>query len=284
MKIRAPVVLLAAGFVLLGVALSCKQPSGPPPDTASPTVSVSSSTSDPTGEPLIALLIVFSEVVSGFEVTDLTLMNATSSNFATADNETFTVDLTPLAEGLVTLNIAASVCTDAAGNPNAVLTSAFSRTYTQKPFAIISSATTAATNTSPIPITITFNKAVDNFEQADVTGTNCAISNFINAVANYEWTADLTPAGQGTVQAAVPAGVCFQQGNARPKRRLGRVLEDIRHHRSGRLLELLGAGQPARTRASRSPSLLASPSPAVRSPWRHHGERRGQRGEPADFE
>ncbi len=216
MKIRAPVVLLAAGFALLGVALSCKQPSGPPPDTASPTVSVSSSTSDPTGEPLIALLIVFSEVVSGFEVTDLTLMNATSGNFATADYETFTVDLTPLAEGLVTLNIAASVCTDAAGNPNAVLTSAFSRTYTQKPFAIISSATAAATNTSPIPITIIFNKAVDNFEQADVTGTNCAISNFINTVANHEWTADLTPAGQGTVEAAVPANVCFQQGTLVP--------------------------------------------------------------------
>jgi hypothetical protein len=82
---------------MAGVATSCKQPSdsGLTADTTSPTVSIFSSTVDPTGESPIDVSIVFSEVVTGFDATDLTLANATASNFATGDNTTFTVDLTP---------------------------------------------------------------------------------------------------------------------------------------------------------------------------------------------
>jgi hypothetical protein len=104
------------------------------------------------------------------------------------------------------------VCTDEAGNPNAALATAFSRLYTARPTVAISSTTAATTNANPIPITITFNKAVENFVDTDVTLTNCTISSFAT-VDNIVWTANLTPTGQGLVEATIPEGVCNQQGS-----------------------------------------------------------------------
>jgi hypothetical protein len=56
------------------------------------------------------------EAVTGFAVGDITVTNAALSDFATADNITFTATVTPDWAGDVTLAIAAGVCEDAARN------------------------------------------------------------------------------------------------------------------------------------------------------------------------
>lgn len=112
---------------MAGVATSCKNAT-PAGDTTSPTVvSVTSSTTDPTGDSPIDVTITFSEAVTGFDIMDLSLPNSTPSNFVNVDDKTFTVDLDSLtSDTTVTLDIAAGVCTDKAGNPNTAA-SQFSR-------------------------------------------------------------------------------------------------------------------------------------------------------------
>ena len=63
--------------------------------------------------------ITFNEVVSDFTMDDITVVNATLSDFSEATPGTVWIVLvTPAADGLVTLDIAAGVATDAAGNGN----------------------------------------------------------------------------------------------------------------------------------------------------------------------
>ena len=63
--------------------------------------------------------ITFTEPVTGFVLTDITLTNATASNFTGADGETaFTALITPSANGAVTVDVTADVAMDAAGNGN----------------------------------------------------------------------------------------------------------------------------------------------------------------------
>ncbi len=74
-----------------------------------------------------SVTITFDESVTGFVVGDLTVAGATPGSFS-GSGTTYTVNLTPSGSGTVTLDIAASVATDAAGNGNAVATQ-FGRVY-----------------------------------------------------------------------------------------------------------------------------------------------------------
>jgi len=89
-------------------------------DKTDPTV-VITSTEDGTATNAnpIPVTITFNEKVVGFEVTDIVVGNGTAGNFISTTNPIFTVDITP-AEGMVTVDIAASVATDIAGNGNTV--------------------------------------------------------------------------------------------------------------------------------------------------------------------
>ncbi|KUG09105.1 Ig-like domain-containing protein [Solirubrum puertoriconensis] len=86
-------------------------------DTTAPTVSMSSTASNPTSTTPIPVFITFSESVSGFSTADLTVTNATPGAVSGA-GATYSVSLTPTAPGAVTVNIAANAAVDAAGNGN----------------------------------------------------------------------------------------------------------------------------------------------------------------------
>jgi len=207
--------------ILAFLLASCSPPGTTEPpaggDTTPPTVVIQSLTTDPTGSIPIDVKVIFSEAVSGFDATDLTITNASvgAGSFHKVDDSTYTLDLTPDAPELtVTVDIHAGVCADLAGNPNHALGTAFCRTCTQRPTVVIgSSITSAATNASAIPITITFNKAVENFVSTDVTLTNSTMSGFATA-DDTVWTATLTPSGQGEMTVLVAADVCNQLGAA----------------------------------------------------------------------
>jgi hypothetical protein len=74
----------------------------------------------------------FSEAVTGFVAADITVTNGAAANLTTANNITFTFNVTPAAQGVVTVNIAAGVAHDAAGNPNTAAP-AFSITFVLLP-------------------------------------------------------------------------------------------------------------------------------------------------------
>lgn len=95
-------------------------------DTAAPSVSLTSATTNPTNANPIAVTATFSEAVTLFVSGDVTPGNATLSGFS-GSGTTYTFNLAPTGAS-VTANVAGSVAIDAAGNPNSAATQ-FSRTY-----------------------------------------------------------------------------------------------------------------------------------------------------------
>ena len=66
--------------------------------------------------------ITFTEAVSGFEQSDVSLSGTATASITvwhTTDNITYTATVTPTTSGTVTLSVPANVATDAVGNPNA---------------------------------------------------------------------------------------------------------------------------------------------------------------------
>ncbi|WP_299603725.1 T9SS type A sorting domain-containing protein [uncultured Aquimarina sp.] len=85
-----------------------------------PTVSITSTESPgPTGANPIPITVTFSESVTGFDINDVTTGNGNATNF-TGSGDTYTFDITPIANGTVTVDIAADVATDGAGNGNII--------------------------------------------------------------------------------------------------------------------------------------------------------------------
>ena len=70
----------------------------------------------------------FSEAVTGFVVGDITLGNATASNFTVTSTTVYTALITPIANGTVTVDVAVNVAQDAVGNDNTAAAQA-SSTY-----------------------------------------------------------------------------------------------------------------------------------------------------------
>ena len=72
----------------------------------------------------------FSEAVTGFDENDITLGNATASNFTVTNTTVYTARITPTATGTVTVDVAANAAQDAVGNGNTVA-NRVSSTYTR---------------------------------------------------------------------------------------------------------------------------------------------------------
>ena len=92
-------------------------------DMTSPTVVITSTEDDPTNaSPIpIPITITFSESVTGFELSDLTVGNGTADNFS-GSGTTYTADITPTADGEITVDIDADAAIDTAGNGNEAAT------------------------------------------------------------------------------------------------------------------------------------------------------------------
>ncbi|WP_089354861.1 LamG-like jellyroll fold domain-containing protein [Ekhidna lutea] len=89
-------------------------------DTESPTPVISSTESSPTNANPIPIDIDFGEVVIGFDSTDLVVVNGTAQNFVDIDGQSYTVEVVPVSDGTVTIDIADSVAQDLAGNESLI--------------------------------------------------------------------------------------------------------------------------------------------------------------------
>ena len=124
---------LAAGAVVVGgLALagggSSSSPAAPsaPTDTTPPTVAISSAGVGTLNIASGALLytFTFSEAVTGFDATDVTVTGGAKGTFTAVSATVYTLLVTPTAgvQGNLTVSVAAGVAADAAGNLNTVAT------------------------------------------------------------------------------------------------------------------------------------------------------------------
>ena len=90
-------------------------------DSTSPTMTISSSTvssGDTSNDSSIALTFTASEVTTDFVESDITVSGGSLSNFTASSTTVYTATFTPFGDGTTTIDVAAEVFTDAAGNNN----------------------------------------------------------------------------------------------------------------------------------------------------------------------
>ena len=173
-------------------------------DRVKPTVIITSTVSNPTNNTFIATF-TFSESVTGFDISDLTLVNATASNFTTTSSTIYSALITPTVSGNVTIDIATNVANDAATNGNIAATT-FTTVYDgTNPTVTITSPISNATNNS-FTTTFTFSERVTGFEIGDITLSNANASNFVTTNSSV-YTALITPITEGSVTVDVAANV-----------------------------------------------------------------------------
>jgi hypothetical protein len=88
-------------------------------DATAPTATLTTPTTFPTNQTAVPVTVTFSEPVTGFDQTDLVVINGTVTNFVPAgDGLTFTLTLTRTTDGTFDLTLPAGAAADAAGNPS----------------------------------------------------------------------------------------------------------------------------------------------------------------------
>ncbi|MDW3192036.1 MAG: Ig-like domain-containing protein [Cytophagales bacterium] len=169
-------------------------------DMTSPTPVLSTSSTNVNAA--FTLTITFDESVDGFTVDDLTIDNGAASEFAGSET-TYTATITPDAEGELTINVAASVTTDAAGNANSAASELSVNYDVTSPSPILSTASTDVN--ASFEVTITFDESVDGFTVDDLEIDNGAADDFSGTGTTF--TATITPDTEGEVTVNVASSV-----------------------------------------------------------------------------
>ena len=173
-------------------------------DGTAPTVTLSSSADDPHSGAFTATA-TFSEPVTGFTLSDLTVGNGTATNFQATSTTVYTFDVTPTADGVVTVDVAADVAEDAATNGNTAATRLSVNSDGTAPTVTLSSNANNP-HSGVFTTTATFSEAVTGFAVGDVAVGNGTASNF-QATSATVYTFDVTPTADGAVTVDVAADV-----------------------------------------------------------------------------
>ena len=217
----------ASGTVTISVAANVATDAANNPNTAatSQTVTVSVDTNPPSvslsvpsgvQNSAFSVSVTFTEVVSGFTQSDLSVSGTATASITewnTNDNTTYTATITPTSSGTVTMSVAANVATDAANNPNTAATAQTVTVDVDRPKVTIG--VPSGTQTGAFNATITFSETVSGFAQSDVSlsGSAASITDWRANSDNTVYTATITPTASGTVTMSVPANVATDAAN-----------------------------------------------------------------------
>ncbi|MBV4497951.1 DUF4347 domain-containing protein [Pseudomonas sp. SWRI12] len=167
-------------------------------DTERPTATIVLADSNLSVGETSLVTITFSEAVSGFDNSDLSVANGTLSAVSSSDGGlTWTATFTPTlgvrdATNLIVLNNTG--ISDAAGNTGTGTTNSANYAIdTQVPTATIVVADTSLSIGETSQVTITFNEAVSGFDNSDLTISNGTLSNVSSSDGGVTWTATFTP-------------------------------------------------------------------------------------------
>jgi len=140
----------------------------------------------------------FSEAVSNFDLSDLSVTNGDLSNLTSSDGgKTWTATFTPTANVTDPSNFIAldtSNVTDLAGNVGSTV--AVSNNYaldSERPTATVVVANPNLGVGQTSQVTISFNEAVTGFDLSDINVGNGTLSNLSSSDGGKTWTATLTP-------------------------------------------------------------------------------------------
>ncbi|WP_394392285.1 Ig-like domain-containing protein [Shewanella woodyi] len=156
--------------------------------------------------------IDFDENMSGFTVDDIVVANGTLSDFQTINAASYTVQVDVTGETSVSIDIAAGVATDSAGNGN-TQSNTYTTSYDDVQPSVMISGPSGVTTTA-FTASLNFSESVTGFTIADITVTNASLSNFVTIdAANYSVL--VMPVVQGSVSLDIASSVANDlSGNA----------------------------------------------------------------------
>lgn len=168
-------------------------------DLFAPTMTITSAHGTATGVSPFVVQFEASEAVAGFAATDVAVDNGTLSNFSSVDGTHWTAEVTPTAQGVVTVSVAAGSFTDGAGKDNTA--SSLAVQFDSVRPTVTLAGVSSYTKTSPVTVTATFSE--------NVTGVTLADFILVNATATMTgsgstYTLTVTPSGEGPFSVAVP--------------------------------------------------------------------------------
>ncbi|MBB1391433.1 putative Ig domain-containing protein [Shewanella sp. SG44-6] len=181
-------------------------------DTIKPSVVLSNASLNQTAD--FTVNMVFDESVSGFDIDDIAVVNASLSNFQTIDAKTYSVLVSATGETTIGLSVVDSAASDSAGNGNNASNSL--NVIYDDLLPSVSLSGPSGTVTVGFTATIDFSEIVTDFDVNDIQVTNANLSSFTN-IDGKKYTVLVSPIAQSTVSLAVDAAVAvdtFNNSNA----------------------------------------------------------------------
>ena len=215
----------ASGTVTVSVAANVATDAANNPNTAATSQTVTVDIDRPTvsiGVPsgvqngAFDATIAFSETVSGFTQSDVSLSGSAASLtdwYANNDNTIYTATITPTDSGTVAVSVAANVATDAANNLNTAATPQTVSVDVDPPSVSIS--VPLGVQTGAFDAVITFSETVSGFAASDVSVSGSATATRASwyTTDDITYTAEITPTTNGQVTLNVDAGVVMDAAN-----------------------------------------------------------------------
>ncbi|MFN7876508.1 MAG: FG-GAP-like repeat-containing protein, partial [Pirellula sp.] len=149
--------------------------------------------------------IDFGEVVTGFTLSDFVLVNATVSELVDLGMGRYSVRVTAVNDGQLSVSLPAAAVRDSANN-NSLVSNVLSRTVdTVVPTAVLSTTEPNPTTRSSFPFTIQFSEPVIGFEISDLVLLNATVSNWAEPTPG-RFTATLNATTDGAVLVGFSSG------------------------------------------------------------------------------
>jgi len=181
-------------------------------DFTSPTSVITFAAASPTNLSPVGATITFSEPVVGFDLSKLSLTNATVSQLSQVDSVTYGFVVNPTGSGArnvtVTLALPTGVVADAQANPS-VAASATLQFDSVPPVPTVSyNGSANPTANSAIPFRVSFSEGLPTgaFTAGAISVTNGSVQS-LTAVSASLYDIIVNPQTQGSVSVSVPAGV-----------------------------------------------------------------------------
>ncbi len=186
-------------------------------DATAPTVAVADVPARINSRDPFTATFTFSEDVTGFEATDVTVSGGAKGDFEAVSATVYTLEVTPAGAANVVLTVAADAAADGAGNDGPDRPVSATATWDATPPTVEIGGLPAAINsTARLDVTFTFSENVSGFETADVTVTGGVRGTFASTSASV-YTLQVTPNDGSDVTVEVRANAAIDEvGNTGP--------------------------------------------------------------------
>ena len=141
-------------------------------DTTAPTTTIAYSGSSPATGSTFDVSITFSESVTGFTASEVVLSSGSAT--LSGSGTTYTATITPASDATITINVAAGVASDAAGNTNAVASQVSVESDQPDAPSIDSTAVTSATEDTAYSYTVSTSDADDGSPNSNTVTVTCS--------------------------------------------------------------------------------------------------------------